>query len=379
VAFLGTWLIAEATDWNTRIDAFYVGGLICVATVLALGLRRRLCGPFRPADVAIPLLLLTPAQYGIFIHTPNASHSAGPLVLLVLYALAWTLRRRAARYVAIVAVDFLAIHTGFGFFLGVLTPALLAIACLRDAREGGASRVVLPLACLAASLLALSIFFVGYTSRGGIDLVTPPSADRLLSYLAYVALMLANVLGVKGLGALPLVVGALATAAVAGVALEQLGRLLGSRNGDAASSFAILSLTGYALVYCVATAVGRIHLGLPGAESSRYVPLVVPALLGLFLRLQSVESEKLRRTLLASSVLVALAATFPMREREARFMEHLSTGKRLWIETYLDTESVEEANRRARLKLEFRPTPDNPLEERLAYMRARRLNFFANR
>jgi hypothetical protein len=378
LAFLGTWLIAEATDWNTRVDAFYVGALIGIATLLALWLRRRLAGPFRPTDVAIPLLLTTPAQYGIFIHTPNASHSAGPLVLLMLHALAWTSRRRSLRYVAIAVIGFLAIHTGFGFFLGVLTPVLLAIAGLRDAREGGRARAVLPLACAVASLSAIAVFFTGYTFRGGIDRIAAPSLEQVPDYLRYTALMFANVLGVKGLGALPSGVGGLVLAGVAALALEQLGTVLRSRR-EAAASFVLLSLTSFTLVYCAATAIGRIHLGLAGAQSSRYVPLVAPALLAVLLRLQFVERPKRRATLLAASVLVLLAATFPMREREARFMEHLSRGKRAWIETYLATDSVEEANRVARLKLEFRPDPDHPLEESLAYLRAHRLNFFAER
>src|SRR4029453_13861349 len=69
--------------------------------------------PAPPADVAIPLLLLTPAQYGIFLHTPNLSHAAGPLVLLLAFCLAFTLRQRALRSPALVALDFLLIHSRF--------------------------------------------------------------------------------------------------------------------------------------------------------------------------------------------------------------------------------------------------------------------------
>ena len=132
--FLGTWLLASLTDWNTRMDAFYVGGLVLLATGLALWLRRRILGPLAPTDVAIPLLLLTPAQYGIFIHTPNASHAAGPLALLLLFCLVLTVRDRRWRYGSMIVLDFMMIHTGFAIFAGALTPILLALFAWSDLR-----------------------------------------------------------------------------------------------------------------------------------------------------------------------------------------------------------------------------------------------------
>ena len=234
ITFLGTWLIAGLTDWNVRIDAFYVGALIILATALALLLRRRLCGALGPTDVAISLLLLTPAQYGLFVHTPNASHSAGPLVLLILYGFAWTLQRANARYVSIAVINFLAVHTGFGFFIGLLSPPLLAIAALRDVRQGGLSAAAVPLACIVASILSLLLFLVGYTSRGGTEFVSLPSPALVFLYLKYIFLMFANVLGLKGTGSLPIFAGELiflsrttmGAVAIAKPAVRQLSYIL---------------------------------------------------------------------------------------------------------------------------------------------------------
>src|SRR5262249_31046526 len=90
----------------------------------------------------IPLLILTPAQYGIFIHTPNLSHGAGPLVLLLGFCLAFTVASPAVRYPLLVALDFLLLHTGFGILAGVLAPPLVALCALSGARArraGGAA------------------------------------------------------------------------------------------------------------------------------------------------------------------------------------------------------------------------------------------------
>src|SRR5262249_48081152 len=116
IAFPLTRALMDATAWSTRAEAFMIGAFVALAAALALWLRRRLFGPLVPMDVAIPLLILTPAQYGIFVHIPNASHGAAPLLLLVALCWACTLRRRAPRCAAIVALAFLLIHTGFGIF-----------------------------------------------------------------------------------------------------------------------------------------------------------------------------------------------------------------------------------------------------------------------
>ena len=209
---------------------------MCAATALALWLRRRLFGPLHAADVAIPLLILTPAQYGIFIHTPNLSHGAGPLVLLLAFCLAFTVRRRALRYPALVALDFLLIHSGFGIVAGALAPPLLAACarCATRAREG-ARAALLPAACAALSLLSIAIFAIGYDTRD-LDQVAA-ARPPLAAYALYVALMFANVLGLKGAGAFAVLGGALAALAALAVAAEQLVRLLriGARRRRAAS------------------------------------------------------------------------------------------------------------------------------------------------
>jgi len=372
--FLLTAALAHATDWNTRGDAFLVGAAVCAATALALWLRRRLFGPLHAADIAIPLLVLTPAQYGIFLHTPNLSHAAGPLVLLLVFCLAFTLRRRALRYPALVALDFLLIHSGFGIFAGALAPPLLCLCALRDARAGGARAALLPVACAALTLLSIAIFAVGYDTRD-LDQVAgarPP----LASYALYVALMFANVLGLKGASVFAVLGGALAAIAALAVAAEQLVRLVRSEPSPE-RRFAILALSSFSLLFAAATAYGRVALGFPGAQATRYVPLVVPALLAVYLRLQEIGRPWPRAALLVASALAIAFATFPMRASEARFMEHLSRGKRAWVEAYLATEDLAEANHRAGLKIFPHDAPEFP--RMLAYLREHRLNFYAQR
>jgi hypothetical protein len=343
---------------------------------LALLLRRRLFGALTPMDVAIPLLLLTPAQYGIFLHIPNASHGAAPLLLLVALCWAITLARRGLRCAAIVALNFLLVHTGFGVIAGAITPLLLVSECTEAWREEGARALPWPATCVLLSLASLGFFFVGYSFDPAVDDFAFPSPQASL-YPKYVALMLANVLGVKGTGLWPTLTGFAALAALL-VAAVVHGLGLFTRQGEARRRSAVIALlTAFGLLFCTGTSVGRITLGLPAAQSTRYVPLIVPALLGLYLHLQTIRPPRARGLASLFAAVAMVAATFPMRADEARFAAILARDKQRWVDTYLETGSVRSADARARRRIYPHPPEETHLEEKLAWLRERRLSFFA--
>ena len=375
IAFWITGWVAEATAWNARVEAFVVGVAIVAAAGLALVLRRRIAGPIGWGDAAIPLLILTPAQYGIFVHTPNLSHGAGPLVLLLVFALGFTIERRALRYAGLVALSLVAIHTGFGVFVGGLAPVLLGLCAWHARREDGGRGWRWPLVASVLCIGWIGLFFVDYTTAGGLAKVRP-EGHPASGYAIYAALMFANVLGLKGLSGLSLGVGGFVLIAAVAAALESGVRVL--RGVDRpAPHLAIASLCGFTLLYVATTAYGRLDLGLAGSQSTRYVPLVVPALLGLYLRSQRFPSARWRRGAAALALAGIVLATLPMHPKEVRVMERLSSGKRLWVEAYLETGSIPAANQRAKLKV-F-PHGGSEFPRILAFMRAQGLGLFAGR
>jgi len=378
IAFLLTRALMDATAWNSRAEAFMIGALVALAAALALLLRRRLFGALTPMDVAILLLVLTPAQYGIFIHTPNASHGAAPLLLLVALCWASTLSHRVVRCAALVVLDFLLVHTGFGIVAGAITPVLLVSECIEAWRDEGARAARWPASCVVLSLAALGFFLVGYSFDPAVDDFGFPSPQAPL-YPRYVALMLANVLGVQGTGLLPTLTGFAALAALlCAAAVHGLG--LFSRRGAARRHSAVIfALVAFGLLYCASTAIGRITLGLQAAQSTRYVPLIVPAFLGLYLQLQTVRSLHARVLASCLAVAVMAAATFPVRTADARFMAILARDKQRWVDAYVETGSLRVADERAHRRIYPHPPEQTRLEEKLAYLRRHRLNLFAKR
>ncbi|PYV46577.1 MAG: hypothetical protein DMG92_17820, partial [Acidobacteria bacterium] len=71
--------------------------------------------------------------------TPNFAQGAFPLLLLIIYCLAWTCRK-AFRYPLILFISFLATYTGFTLFLGMLTPFFLVADYRATAPEERPSR-----------------------------------------------------------------------------------------------------------------------------------------------------------------------------------------------------------------------------------------------
>ncbi|HTO08625.1 MAG TPA: hypothetical protein VMR86_16370, partial [Myxococcota bacterium] len=113
--------------WSSRGEAFTAGAIVAGAALGALYLEKRLMGRLSYAASIIPISFLGPAQYESLWVMPNFSHGPLPLLLLVVYCLAWTVRRTALRYSLVLLVSFLTTYTGFGFFVGALTPLLLCV------------------------------------------------------------------------------------------------------------------------------------------------------------------------------------------------------------------------------------------------------------
>ena len=66
VGFIFTKAIASFSGWNTRAEDFAIGGVVCLAMVVALVLRTKLGPRLCWTDIAIPLIFLTPIQYRIY-------------------------------------------------------------------------------------------------------------------------------------------------------------------------------------------------------------------------------------------------------------------------------------------------------------------------
>ncbi len=364
--------------WNSRIESFVIGGVVVAACITALYLKRRLFGGLSLTDIVIPAILFTPAQWETLFVTANFAHGPFPLLLLFLYCLSWTLRKRALRYPLVLALNFVTIYTGFGLFLGVLTPALLAFDYWSSSR---ANR--LPMAHFATSLvialLSFGSFFLGYRFYPAMDCFSV-QPWRPKAYAAFVDLMFAGQFSIAGTHGIYLILGGMVLAAVLIALAVAVLRLLRRQAGETASGstgqLAIFALTAYSLLFCLNTAYGRQCGGLLLALSSRYVIYVEPAMLGLYFQLLNIRQPHVRKSLLLGFLAAIVVASFGADRQE---MEYFRSIKQKWRACYLQAENIQKCDKAADYPIHgLTPVEPGHLEEKLQYLKRTKQNLYSD-
>ncbi len=205
-------LVLDWTHWSDRAEGLLIVAVILAAASFAVWLRVKIFGKLDYADVVIPCLFLTLAPMDILIGVPNPSYSAFPELLIMLYCLAWMIRREPARYSSIVVLNFLLVYTGFGFFMGIVTLALLALDIGRTVRVSP-RRATLPVAVLGLAAISLASFFYQYKWIPAVHCFVFPDPHPL-NYPWFVSLMLTFFVGVRRSLVLATVLGGLLTVVI---------------------------------------------------------------------------------------------------------------------------------------------------------------------
>jgi hypothetical protein len=366
-------IVAGLTAWNSRADAFTVGAIIASAMLAAFYLKRRLFGELTLADAIIPLIFLTIAQYESLVITPNPAHGALPLLLVLSSALAWGLQPALARYTAIIILNFLLIFTGFGLFMGLITPALLALDAFQQARTDRGNAWVPPLVALALALMSIYLFTIGYVFQPAITCFEFPH-QRPWEYPWFVGLMLARFLGVSydPASALASILGCTLIILMVGVLAYHLFILIRSGVRARGTSTVIAILIGYSLLFCMNTAIGRICAGMESSQASRYLTLLIPAFFGLYLHILTLCRMPVRYVALA--LCIALLLPLPLQAKDAKLIQGFTEGKQRWKACHLETERIDHCGRVSGLTIY--PAPPE-LKARLAYLKQHQLNLFA--
>ena len=366
-------IVADLSAWNGRAESFLVGALIVVAMCLALWLKARLFGSLRFVDALLPPMFLTMMHFESLVIVPLPAHSAMPLVLVMLIALAWTIRSLPARYFTIALLDFLLVFTGFGLFMGLVTPALLLCDIVQRLLRG-TGQWRWPAGSLVSSVLALFAFTIGYQIDPATGAVNE-AAQRPLDVLWFIGLMLSRYLGLP-YGLVPAVatlVGSATLAMMIAILVYHARRILVHGITDRSTSVAISALIAFTLLFGAVTALGRMGPNVVAAsQSSRYALLIVPGFVGVYLHLLTVRPLLPRALLLA--VLAALMLPWPLTGPDVYAMRAFARGKQTWKRCYVVVQNARECEQLTHFLVH--PTPD-ALAERLAYLQAHRLNLFA--
>lgn len=367
-------IVAGLTEWNSRADAFTVGVIIVCAMLVAFYLKRRLFGSLTLADAIIPLIFLTTTQYESLVITPNPAHGALPVLLVLLSVLAWGMRNAPARYTAVVVLNFLLIFTGFGVFMGLITPLLLALDIFQQIRTGRSNAWVPPLVALAFALMSIYVFSIGYIFQPQIACYQFPH-PRPWEYPWFIGLMFARFLGLSYRPAMvpASILGGALLILLVGVLIYHMLMLVRMGMRGRGISAAITIMIGYSLLFCANAAVGRICAGVDSGQSSRYMTLLPPAFFGLYLHLLTLRRMPVRYGALV--LFAALLLPLPWHASDTDVARGFTAGKQRWKACYLKIEDIERCDHDTKFSLY--PAPPE-LKARLAYLKQHHLNLFAD-
>ena len=341
-------LLEKALDplfqWNSRSESFILGGIVAVAAICALWLKVRLYGRFSIWDIAIPAIFFTPAQWETLYMTPIFSQGPLPFLLIVIYCLAWTCKTSAVRYTLVLVINLVTVFTGFGIFLGVLTPVLLALDYWSRPRSKP-SKIGYFVSRLLISLASLGYFFLGYVRTRGVDCLDfQPST--LKGYVTFLMLMAADFFAPNGRGLFARVAG---TALLFGllISLTCAVRFLLRRKDirvshhEQTAGVVVVTLAAVGLATCVTIAYLRLCAGLEVALAPRYTVYIQIGALGLYLYLLGIRQPWMRRPLLGVLVVSVVVACL---HADRIGMAHFRDGKQRWKACYLQSENVEQCN-----------------------------------
>jgi len=365
-------ICAAVSSWDTRFEAFVVGGITVASAVVAVLLKRSLHRTWSLFDVCIPLIVLTVAQSEQFVCVVNPAHGSVPLLLLLLLTLTTMIELARLRVALMVTLNFLAIYTGFGVLLGPITVVLFAIqlyGAVEDRRETVAHAVG-----LLSALAGFGSFFLWhYRFEPTLECFTFPDAHPI-NYVRFLAMLYVRLFEAQDLVQWRVVLGGLVLCIHLVVFAWAVYGTLTSR-GRSRAHVAIFILSGFSLTFGVNAAIGRVCLGPGAALASRYVPYGVPIMLALYVAVCcSPLPPRVRLAFLAVFTVLCVVKEVHIKQDMIVF-KGCAHVKQRWRDCYLEMGSIDACDARTNARLYPNPSATN-MQRKLDFLQAHQLNLF---
>jgi hypothetical protein len=377
LAFVLDALLENATQWNTRSESFLIVGILIAACIAAILLKKALFRKIEYSDITIPLFFLTLVQADALLLFPNPSYGAFPLLLLILYTCSLLQKNILIRYALITVINALMIYSGYGIFIGIITPVLIA-ADLYRYRKSADTYNGIRITALSISLLLFGSFFLNYT----FTTAAPCFASPLLFFWAYpfyISLMFTNVISGSVLIALALLpVGLLLLAYSLKIILTN-GKKIFAEHPPLDPLYLITTIyLVFSLLFGLNAAIGRLCIGLLTGTQSRYTIFMIPVYLGLYFSVLQIKDSRIRKI---GKVVFPIMAFLPyllvhLPLSSLSTTTQVSTKKQAWADCYRQNENIAYCDKKSGLQIYDDPKRTN-MEEKLQYLKKNKLNFFS--
>ena len=363
-------VVFTASGWDDRAEAFATFGVFLIVVALALLLKLRVAGPLTWMDACIPALVLTTAQFELFIGTPDAAHGPIPLFLVVVSPFLWFLGAGPLRALLGGVLAICAAFTGFAIFLVPCLAAVFLADAFRPAP--GARRRSWDAAGAALCAGALLLFFRGYHFGSAVDCFQfpDPRPARYAPFIGLVVLRAMRLVRMVPIAKFLAVAGFVLAAAVAAASLLRL-----SRRDRSPLDRTVFLFACFTALFAAEAAVGRVCLGMGAAMSSRYVPYVTPLWLGAYFALAARAPRLPIARRVAPAFAAGILAVQMFVHDDLGAIRWYSEGKARWRACYLASGDEARCNRETGFRVY--PVENAPQVVRmLDFLRERRLNLF---
>jgi hypothetical protein len=369
-------VLAEITHWNTRADAFSVLGIICLALVAAIYLKRRLFESFSPWDALLPLIFLTSTQFEIFLGAPDESSAAIPLLLLFLYCHAWITDNRWIKYVSIVVLSYLMVFTGYGYIVAPINLVLLGIDIYQSIRMRIRNDITAPTIALLLSFISVGLFISRFNfNTVGAGCSGIKIAD-IIKYPIFMSVSYAKFIGVDftlqrwlavGIGLILLLIFTVI------FIFQGLRLVKGTMHLEKIRTVCTI-LIGFGLVFGASSSIGRTCLGVSSATSSRYMTLLIPAFVGLYFIALSWKAYGKRPLALLLLLIILICGQLPYGKTDLDNIKYLTEDKASWKTCYLKYEDIDQCNDLTHIQIY--PGKAQEFQGKLDYLKKNHLNLY---
>jgi hypothetical protein len=377
IGFILTYFIDTLSHWNTRIICFTIW---LIFLTIAFGYYKITSSLFKhPSfkffDLIIFLIALNPVQ--IILTTPNISHGPMPALLVMLFCFVLLIKNFYVRNATLLIINFNAIYSGFGIFLGAITPILFIYEAICFYKVKDNNKFYVSLFCLITSLFFIYLFFIDYhwqTSNPNFQFPYP----RPWEYIYFVVLSYAGFLGIPGHAFLSYFIGFIIFGTLCYMVIKQSIFLFKStrKNIDEKQLIInkiILILTTFSLLFIFSTAVGRIQFGIVSGQSTRYMIYLAPSIIAIYLHIKS--SSNRYKSIIIIMMLFTLVLLELFGNNSLEVTIQFSGKKQEWKNNYLQFEKIEMANQLSSFKIHPNEKSTD-MKNKLQYLKENKLNLF---
>lgn len=342
------------SEWNSRADMFLQASIYSITALLALRLKYLLFKKLNWFDWVIPAIFIT-TQSALTVTFNPYVHGLIPF-FAVSISLCYCINNITWRILSQALLAAIGVFSGFALVVSLTFLAVEGFFWLKKPSLKTALVLIIPLASLTFMI----------TTQGK----SPPlSFDNPIEYyLQFITFLSLDFIVVRPLDYWPaLLVGGLSIL---------IFLFWKNQNSESTSTLkTVLLLVGSSLIFVLLTAAGRADMGMGNALNSRYIPAMMPLMLGVYFLILKLDLNAWKYTFLMAFAAIMLRFHFMQDPPRINNVIKQSAEVAKWENCFLQNKSYNKCSEE--INESFVPeSKKKGLQEKIDFLKANKLNIF---